>query len=346
MDFALFSHVPWPEGTDAKQVYDDITEEFVLGEELGFKSAWMAEHHFTRYGLGAAPNVLASSIVAKTTTLRIGSAIFVSPLHLPARLAEEIATLDVLSGGRIDVGFGRGAAASEYKVADVPLEESQERFQESITMIEGLWTNRNYSFEGKHYKITNANLVPQPVQSPHPPIFIAATRTPATQDFVAGSGHPLLVGVVLDTKDAVALCHTMVDLAKTKGQNMKMGEIPFFRYFYVAETEEQARADAKPALDWNLDMIQWRRTFDTGSEVWEKMDDFRKSRTELPPSFDYLTENRAFIGSPDQMIVKIKALQDEGIELFGCNFSFGGMPQEKVLNSMRLFAKEVMPAFK
>ncbi len=97
MDFALFSHVPWPEGVDAKQVYDDITEEFVLGEELGFKSAWMAEHHFTRYGLGAAPNVLASSIVAKTTTLRIGSAIFVSPLHLPARLAEEIAISTLLA---------------------------------------------------------------------------------------------------------------------------------------------------------------------------------------------------------------------------------------------------------
>jgi alkanesulfonate monooxygenase SsuD/methylene tetrahydromethanopterin reductase-like flavin-dependent oxidoreductase (luciferase family) len=261
-------------------------------------------------------------------------------------LAEEIATLDVLSGGRIDVGFGRGAASSEYKVADVPIEESQQRFQESITMIEGLWTNRNYTFEGKHYKITNANLVPQPVQSPHPPIYIAATRTPATQDFVAGSGHPLLIGVVLDTADAVALCHTMVDLSKTKGQDMKMGQIPFFRYFYVAETEEQARADAKPSLDWNLDMIQWRRTFDTGSEVWEKMEDFRNSRTELPPSFDYLTENRAFIGSPDQVIAKIKALQDEGIELFGCNFSFGGMPQDKVLKSMRLFAKEVMPAFK
>ena len=113
MDFALFSHVPWPEGTDPKQVYQDITEEFILGEELGFTSAWMAEHHFTRYGLGAAPNVLASNIVAKTSTIRIGSAVFVSPLHLPARLAEEIATLDVLSGGRIDVGFGRGAAQSE-----------------------------------------------------------------------------------------------------------------------------------------------------------------------------------------------------------------------------------------
>ena len=346
MDFALFSHVPWPEGTDPKQVYHDITEEFILGEELGFKSAWMAEHHFTRYGLGAAPNVLASNIVAKTSTIRIGSAVFVSPLHLPARLAEEIATLDVLSGGRIDVGFGRGAAQSEYNVANVPVEESQQRFQESITMIEGLWSNKNYTFEGNHYKITNANIVPQPVQSPHPPIYIAATRTQATQEFVAGSGHPLLVGVVLDTKDALALCHTLVDLAKAKGQNMSMGQIPFFRYFHVAETEEQARTDSKPALDWNLDMIQWRRTFDTGSEVWEKMEDFRNTRTELPPSYDYLAENRAFIGNPDQIIAKIQMLKAEGIETFGCNFSFGGMQQEKVLKSMRLFAKEVMPEFR
>ena len=85
MDFALFSHVPWPEGTEPSQVYHEITEEFILGEELGFKSAWIAEHHFTRYGLGAAPNVLASNIVAKTSIIRIGSAVFVSPLHLPAR---------------------------------------------------------------------------------------------------------------------------------------------------------------------------------------------------------------------------------------------------------------------
>ena len=218
MDFALFSHVPWPEGADPKQVYDDIIEEFVLGEELGFKSAWTAEHHFTRYGLGSAPNVLASHLVANTSKIRIGSAIFVSPLHLPARLAEEIATLDILSGGRIEVGFGRGAASSEYNVAGVPVEESQQRFQESITMIEGLWTTKNYSFEGQHNKITDANLVPPPVQKPHPPIHIAATRTKATQDFVAASGHPLLVGVVLDTEDAMGLCHTMVNLAKERAR--------------------------------------------------------------------------------------------------------------------------------
>ena len=284
MDFALFSHIPWPEGTEPKQVIDDITEEFVLGEELGFKSAWLAEHHFTRYGLGSAPMVVASHIFAKTTTLRLGSAVLVPPLHLPTRLAEETATLDMLSGGRLDVGFGRGAAGSEYRIADVPGDESQSRFQEAITIVEGLWTTRDYSFKGQHYQVNTANLVPPPMQKPHPPMYIAATRTPATQEFVAGTGHSLIIGVVLDTVDALALCHNMVALAKEKGNTMNIGQIPFFRYFYVAETEEQAKADSKAALDWNIDMIQWRRTFDVGSEVWEKMEDFRKTRTELPPS--------------------------------------------------------------
>ena len=86
MDFALFSHVPWPEGAKPKQVFDDITEEFVLGEELGFKGAWMAEHHFTRYGLGSASLVVASNIAAKTTTLRLGTAVLIPPLHLPTKI--------------------------------------------------------------------------------------------------------------------------------------------------------------------------------------------------------------------------------------------------------------------
>jgi len=346
MDFALFSHVPWPEGMEPKQVIDNITEEFVLGEELGFKSGWMAEHHFTRYGLAASSLMVAANIAAKTTTLRLGSAVIIPPLHLPTKLAEDTATLDLLSGGRFDAGFGRGAAGSEYNIANIPGEESQTRFQEAITIVEGLWTTKNYSFKGQHYEVHNANLVPPPVQKPHPPMYIAATRTKATQEFVAGTGHPLIIGVVLDTEDALGLCHTMVDLAKSKGKSMTMGQIPFFRYFHVAETEDEARANTKAALDWNIDMIQWRRTFDVGSEVWEKMEDFRKTRTELPPSYDYLYENRAFIGNPDQIIAKIKALQDQGIEYFGCNFSFGGMPQDKVKKSMQLFAKEVMPAFK
>jgi alkanesulfonate monooxygenase SsuD/methylene tetrahydromethanopterin reductase-like flavin-dependent oxidoreductase (luciferase family) len=345
MKFGLFSHVPWPEDVAPAQVVDNITEEFVAGEELGFDSGWLAEHHFSRYGLGSASLMLLANIAARTKKLRLGTAVVIPPLHHPVRLAEDTATLDLLSGGRLDAGFGRGTAGYEYTGYSVDNNESQLRFQESIHIIKGLWTTPDFTFEGQHYRVKNANLVPPPVQKPHPPMYIAATRTRETQDFAAASGHSGIIGVVLDTADGLDLCCQLVDGAREAGRPMDIGGIPFFRYFYVAETEEQARRDSEPALNWTLDVNQWRRTYQRGSEVHDSLEDFRRTRTELPPSFEYLFQHRAFIGNPEQVIAKIRALQDAGIDYFGCNFSFGGMPQDKVLKSMELFAREVMPEF-
>jgi len=124
-----------------------------------------------------------------------------------------------------------------------------------------------------------------------------------------------------------------------------MSRIPFFRYFYVAETEEQARADSRKALEWTMDMIQWRQTFSAGSEVHHRLDDWRQRRTQLPVSYEPLAEHRAIFGTPETCVARIKELEQQGIAYFGCNFAFGGMEHHKVLRSMELFAKEVMPHF-
>ena len=345
MKFGLFSHVPWPKEISPQAVVDNITEEFVVGEELGFDSGWLAEHHFSRYGLASSSLMLLANIAARTTTLRLGTAVIIPPLHHPVKLAEDTATLDLLSGGRLDAGFGRGTAGYEYTGYSVDSDESQGRFQESVRIIEGLWTTPNFSFEGRHYRVDSANLVPPPVQKPHPPMYIAATRSQETQEFAAASGHSGIIGVVLDTSDGLDLCYQLVDGAREAGRPMDIGGIPFFRYFYVGETEEQARRDTEPGLNWTLDVNQWRRSYKQGSEVYDSLEDFRRTRTEVPTSYEYLFEHRAFIGDPGQVIAKIRALQDAGINYFGCNFSFGGMPQDKVLKSMELFAREVMPAF-
>ena len=121
MKFGLFSHIPWLEGTDPTRVFEETTEQAQLGEELGFRTAWLAEHHFSRYGLASSSLVLAASIAAKTKTIRIGTAVLVPTLHHPLRLAEDTATLDVISGGRLDVGYGRGAAGYEYDAGRLPL---------------------------------------------------------------------------------------------------------------------------------------------------------------------------------------------------------------------------------
>ena len=346
MKFALFTHLPWPEGTDPRRIFEQATEEVQYGEELGFHSAWLAEHHFSRYGLGSSSLVLAASMAAHTKTIRLGTAVLVPPLHHPVRLAEDTATVDSISGGRLDVGFGRGTAGYEYSGLNMDPEESQERFQESIGVIQGLWTTPDYSHHGRYYQVNQTTLVPPPVQKPHPPIYLAATRTEATLEYVASTGHALMVGVVQDTPDALDLCRRFVELSRKAGHNVPMSQIPFFRYFYVAETEAQARKDSQDALNWTLDMTQWRRTFTVGSEVNLRLQDWRDTRSELPPSYDYLCEHRAIIGTPEQCVAKIKELQQQGIEYFGCNFSFGGLEHEKLLRSMELFSREVMPHFK
>lgn len=346
MKFGLFTHIPWPEGIEPKKVLDQTTEEVVYAEELGFHSAWVAEHHFSRYGLGSSSLVFSASVAAQTKRIRLGTAILVPPLHHPIKLAEDAATLDVVSGGRLDAGFGRGSAEYEYAGYGIDQEESQGRFQETINLLKGLWTTPGFSHKGDYFDLNEVNLVPPPLQKPHPPIYIAATRTPATLDFAVTTGHPLIIGVVLDTADALDLCRRFVEKSKEAGHNVPVSSIPFFRYFYVAETEEEAKKDTEAALSWTLDMVQWRRTFQRGSEVYEKMDDWRRVRTELPTTNEHLYDQRAIIGTPDQCVAQIKELQRHGIEYFGCNFSFGGMEQGKLLRSMKLFAEEVMPHFR
>ena len=134
MKFALFPHIPWPEGAEPGRVIAEATEQVQLAEELGFSGAWFAEHHFSRYGIGSSSLVLVSSIAAQTKTIRLGTAVLVPPLHHPVQLAEDTATLDVVSGGRLDVGFGRGTAGYEYAGYNVNQQESQERFQ-ATTML-------------------------------------------------------------------------------------------------------------------------------------------------------------------------------------------------------------------
>lgn len=346
MKFALFTHVPWPEGAQPAQIFRETSEQIQYGEELGFDSAWIAEHHFSRYSMGSSSLVLASHIAALTKTIRLGTAVLLPTLHNPIRLAEDTATLDVVSGGRLDVGFGRGADTYEYSGFNVDHDESQVRFQESIKIIRGLWTTPEFSFNGQFLQVKQLNLVPPPLQKPHPPIYLAASNTMETLKFVVSSGHPLCIAVVQDTAKSLDLCHRFVSLSKQAGFNVPMSAIPFFRYFYVAETEKQARRDTEAHINWILDIMQWRRFIKQGSEVPYHIADWRRTRSETTVGSDYIYENRAFIGTPAQCVAKIKSLQAQGIAYFGCNFAMGGISHDNVLRAMQLFASDVMPHFR
>ena len=228
MDFALFSHIPWPEEHTPRGLLADLSEQAVAGEELGFKAVWLAEHHFTRYGLGASSLIIASNIAARTARIRLGTAVLIPPLHHPVRLAEDTATLDVLSDGRLDVGFGRGAAGSEYVNFGVDHGESQARYRETIEMVEALWTTPDCTFEGEYYAARHLNLVPTPLQQPHPPVYVAATRSAESLDFVASTGRQMIIGVVLNTDDALDLLQRFLSQSDRAGNAVTAADVPFF----------------------------------------------------------------------------------------------------------------------
>ena len=343
MKLALFTHLPWPENISQQDVFQGAVEQVQMAEASGYHSAWFAEHHFTRYSMGSSLCVILGHMAAATKNIRLGTGVIVPVLHNPIRIAEDTATVDLLSGGRLDVGFGRGVYSYEYGGFGIPEENSQPRFRESVLSVRDMWTKRPASLDGEFYSFRNIDLVPSPVQKPHPPVYIAASRSPETLGFLVENKFLLCIAVVQDTSQALELVTRYKKLCKDFGRPSYMSEVPFFRYVHVAETEERAIASTKQHVEWIQDIMQWRRFLIDHTEVDRSISDWRSKRTELPPSYEYIRDNRAFIGTPEQVAEKILALKSEGIEYFGSNFAMAGLPQEEILKSMRLFDEKVRP---
>src|SRR6185295_7876411 len=175
-------------GTD---ILTEEMEQMVLSEDLGFDSVWLTEHHFADYGLSAAPSVLAATLAARTQRIEIGTAVYVVPFHHPLRLAEETATLDILSKGRLVVGIGRGNRPLEFVGHGVRLDDSRSRLEEGTDVLVQAWTRERVDFQGQHWQFSNMPVYPKPLTQPHPPLAVAAT-SPDTLTWAARRGYRLL----------------------------------------------------------------------------------------------------------------------------------------------------------
>ncbi|MBQ11032.1 MAG: hypothetical protein CMJ45_05725 [Planctomyces sp.] len=349
MKFALFIVASWTEADASHQsrIYGEALEQIELADELGFDSVWMAEHHSSRYGIFPSLTPIAANIAARTKNIRIGHGVSVLPFHNPIRLAEEAAMVDLLSNGRLDFGVGRGSADYEYGNFKIDFDSRDQRTQEVLDIILGLWTTRDFTYHGEYYDVDSLTIAPTPVQKPYPPVFLAVSRTAASIDIAVQRDVPILTSFFTPLADNLALFDLYSERCASAGKTSRLDDSPFFRFVHLDQDGKAAREYPRESLTWVRDLGGYRRSLTHGDEINVDLDEWRRTRTETPPSYETEVDTNHYFGTPDQCVQWISGLQkDHGIEYFGASMSFGSMGHAEVMRSMELFGKEVMPKFR
>ena len=244
MEFGLFHEFEWPPGASAATAFAQSFALVDAAEGWGLDAMWLAELHFApERSVLASPLVLAAAIAQRTRRMKIGTAVQVLPLCHPLRLAEEVATVDLISDGRFIFGVGRSGFARTYKAYGVPYDESRERFAETLEIVKLAWTEERFSYHGKYFSCDNVALVPKPWQKPYPPIRIAAT-SPDTFAAIGTLGHPIFVATRLGALSELApLVRSYRDAYKAAGHRGS-GEV----YLRVPVYAPSGEGDVR----WNL----------------------------------------------------------------------------------------------
>ncbi len=172
MKFGTFLLLQSPSARNSEEIFARGIRIAQSADKLGFESIWCAEHHFSTYGYLSRPLLLATHIASHTERIRVGTAVIVLPLHHPLIVAEDIATADLLTGGRLDIGLGRGYQSYEFERLGLSLVDSRERFEEGLDILLKAFDGKPFSYEGKHYRFGETSVFPTPIQKPHPPLWI------------------------------------------------------------------------------------------------------------------------------------------------------------------------------
>jgi alkanesulfonate monooxygenase SsuD/methylene tetrahydromethanopterin reductase-like flavin-dependent oxidoreductase (luciferase family) len=348
--FFFFQAVP---GYRHADIIHRELEQVEWTEELGFDEVWFTEHHFIDYGLSVDPAALAAAAASRTRHVRIGLAAAILPFHQPLRLAEQMALVDIISHGRLDVGVGRGNRPAEFAGYRVPQQESRERFDETVEVMQQAWTQDRFSYRGRFFQFDDVRVIPKPVQRPHPPLYQVCVTKDGIEN-TALRGWPMLNSVLFGPVDQlVANRDTYVATLEKSGRSEAeitalLGRWGVSRQIYVADTDTQALEDAKAAEIWYQE--SFRRFV-----IPERIEDAHPS---LQPSFRAMADRLAKVtweglvaetlafGSPTTVARHIEYMRSIGVGQILCWMNFGGLAQDMIKRSMELFAREVMPAFR
>jgi alkanesulfonate monooxygenase SsuD/methylene tetrahydromethanopterin reductase-like flavin-dependent oxidoreductase (luciferase family) len=350
MKFSSFHLFNKPENMAPKAVYDYHIELVEYLEELGFDGVWLAEHHFRDYGVCPDTLGMLMHLAGRTERIRLGTGVSILPLHNPVSIAESAAQLDLLSNGRLDFGVGRGYQSSEFERFGINITEARQRYNEALDMIIGLWTQPDFSYSGEFYQCENLNLVPTPLQSPHPPIHVASI-SPETIELCAQRGLPILIDPVATFKNVGKAAHNWREAMSGQGNDPAQHDLCVMRSVYIAETNEQAKADlTKFELGFDRSKIVNKQSAPVDSKTGEIAEGFEFWQNRYMKggsvSDDFRWDQLEIAGDPERVINQVKALQSFGIDNLMCDFgSTRPMPIAELKRIIKFFADEVMPVF-
>jgi alkanesulfonate monooxygenase SsuD/methylene tetrahydromethanopterin reductase-like flavin-dependent oxidoreductase (luciferase family) len=339
MRFGFFDQLPCAAGFTEVQRYRDILAQIELGDELGFDTVWLGELHFSRaFSILASPLMVLAAAAQRTRRIRLGTAVTLLPMHNPVKIAEDAATADILSGGRLEFGVGRGTAPLHYAGYGIPQDESRERFDEALDFVVGAWTEERFSHHGKYFHADGLTVIPRPVQKPYPPVRIAA-NSPDTFPFAAGRRFPIFATPLINPPDKLK-----EGLAVYRG-TLPDGDTALAFPVHVAASRAEARADTEAGLMRFLREAA-ERLAPLGEADIKSFEAFRQVLARIERvTYDDMDREMGVFGDPDYCIERVRALQREyGMDEFICYFNQGGiMDHSLVRRSMTRFAQEVMP---
>jgi alkanesulfonate monooxygenase SsuD/methylene tetrahydromethanopterin reductase-like flavin-dependent oxidoreductase (luciferase family) len=308
--------------------YHDFIRYVVAAEELGFSSVFLVEHHFTGFGQVSASLNLLSYLAARTEKIRLGTAVVVLPWHNPVLVAEEAATLDLLSNGRLDFGVGKGYRPYEFSGFCIPQDEATERFDEAIDIIRQAWTSKGrFSYKGKRWRYDNIVVEPAPIQQPHPPFWMGA-GSPDSIRRAAREGYNLLLDQIAPVDVIIDRVRVFREECQAIGRRYDPMMVGVTRGLQIVHNEEERKRAIVTRREVLKNIGDLARG--PGAERYHNIKDD-------PDAFEL--DDAPLLGTPEEIIARLKRLEAGGVE----NVLFAA-PGASVAG-LRTFADEIMPAF-
>jgi alkanesulfonate monooxygenase SsuD/methylene tetrahydromethanopterin reductase-like flavin-dependent oxidoreductase (luciferase family) len=338
MDFGTFHLYSVPPWTDAERTIQDHLGQMLAADQLGLDEIWLAEHNGRSYGFSGNSTIVAASLASATKNIRIGTAVTRLPLHNAQHLAEDLAFIDVLSGGRLDWGVGKGYDMHEFATYGVPFEEREERWQEGFDAVRQIWSTGRTRFSGAHCNFGDGEFLPAPKQRPMPPTYIMVSGSERSVLWAAERLLPIVIGsgpgwsdirekLEMYAETAERHGHPRAEIERTVAQTWQL------RPLYVAPTTEQATAEYERGLMWYMDSLDNRSMFG-----------FARDKKD----YDYfLSHGSVVVGSPEKVIDELRAYNElTGVNRVICWINVGGQPHGQVMRALELMSSDVIPALK